>query len=375
MLTIGERRCTLGAVGEDGASMGAGSRTARFGLGIAVLSGCALAAGTPAYATAEVVTDRIAGADRYDTTAKVSQRVGVAPTLDVVLARGDLPFDALSGAGLAGALNTGILLTSPGALPAATATELARYGSPADVEVHVLGGTASVSAGIRSQLRAQGYSLVEYIGANRYDTAAKVKDAIDDLRRFGGLADAPDVFMVSGLSAADALSIGSVAYFYAIPIVLTEKAVLPGPSTEAVGSADVVIIGGLGAVSAAVSEQVQEVNGAGTVERLQGSNRFATATAVAVALGGTSGALLVRGDGTNFADALVASTYAGSRPTRLPVPILLTGGPGVADLPSATQSWLAAAADDISSVTAVGGAAAISDAALAAAARAAGAPG
>ncbi len=341
---------------------------------MAVVAAGALAAGTPAYATVDVVTDRISGADRYDTTAKVSQRVDVAPALDVVLARGDLPFDALSGAGLAGALNTGILLTSPAELPAATATELARYGDPLDVDIHVLGGMASVSANIRDQLRGQGYTLVEYIGSNRYDTAAKVKAAMDELRQLGGLGLAPDVFVVSGLSAADALSIGSVAYFYAIPIVLTEPAVLPGPSADAVGSGDVVIVGGLGAVSSAVSDRLQEVNGAGTVERLQGATRFATATRVAEALGSTSGALLVRGDGTNFADALVASTYAGSRPTRLPVPILLTGGPGAADLPSATQSWLAAAANDISSVTAVGGAAVISDAALAAAARAAGAP-
>ena len=339
-----------------------------------MLATCALVAGTPVYATADVVKDRIFGSDRYDTTAKVSQRVDLAPALDVVLARGDLPFDALSGAGLAGALNTGILLTAPGTLPAATAAELARYGDPLDVDVHVLGGMASVSASIRDQLRGQGYNLVEYIGVNRYDTAAKVKAAIDDLRRSGGMGEAPDVFAVSGLSAADALSIGSVAYFYAIPVVLTDKAVLPGPSTQAVGAANVVIVGGLGAVSAAVADRIEEVNGAGTVARLQGATRFATATEVAEALGGTSGALLVRGDGTNFADALVASTYAGSRPTRLPVPILLTGGPGVADLPSATQSWLAAAADDISSVTAVGGVAAISGAALAAAARAAGAP-
>ena len=350
-------------------------RTARRGLGIAALVACAFVAGTPTYATVNVVTDRISGPDRYDTTAQVSQRVDVAPTLDVVLARGDLPFDALSGAGLAGALDTGILLTEPTALPPATVTELARYGDPRDVHVHVLGGTTSVSQGIREGLRGQGYTLIEYTGVNRYDTAAKVKDAIDDLRRMGGLGIAPDVFVVSGLSAADALSIGSVAYFYGIPIVLTEPAGLPGPSAAAVGSADVVIVGGTGAVSSAASDQIQQANGAGSIERLQGSNRFATATEVATALGGTSGALLVRGDGTNFADALVASTYAGSRPTRLPVPILLTGGPNAGDLPAPTQSWLAAAATDISSVTVVGGAAVISDEALAAAARAAGRPG
>ena len=348
--------------------------TARHAFKTAVLAGCALAAGTPAYATVDVVTDRISGVDRYDTTAKVSQRIGVAPALDVVLARGDLPFDALSGAGLAGALNTGILLTAPTNLPPATATELARYGDPRDVDVHILGGMSSVSQGIRDGLRGQGYSLIEYSGTNRYDTAAKVKAAIDQLRGFGGLGNAPDVFVVSGLSAADALSIGSVAYFYAIPIVLTDPAVLPGPSTAAVGSADVVIVGGLKAVSAVVSDGIQAANGAGTVERLQGPNRFATATQVAAALGGTSGALLVRGDGANFADALVASTYAGSRPTRLPVPILLTGGPGGGDLPAPTQTWLAGAAADISSVTAVGGTTVISDAALTAAARAAGAP-
>ena len=343
-------------------------------MGATVLAACVLAAGTPTYATVNVVTDRISGTDRYDTAAKVSQRMDVAPTQDVVLARGDLPFDALSGAGLAGALDTGILLTTPTELPPATATELARYGNPRDVDVHVLGGTSSVSQAVRDQLRGQGYNLVEYIGVNRYDTVGKVKAAIDVLRGFRGLGAARDVFVVNGLTAADALSIGSVAFFYGIPIVLTDPDVLPGPSAAAVGSADVTIIGGLGAVSSAVSDRLQEVNGAGTVHRLQGSTRYTTATVVAQKLAGTSGALIVRGDGTNFADALMASTYAGSRRTSLPVPILLTGGPGVGDLPVPTQSWLAAAATNVSSVTVIGGTAAISDDALAAAARAAGAP-
>jgi putative cell wall-binding protein len=291
-----------------------------------------------------------------------------------VLARGDLPFDALSGAGLAGALDTGILLTAPDELPPGTAVELARYGDPRDVYVHVLGGTTSVSQSIRNDLRGQGYTLVEYTGVNRYDTAYKVKAAIDELRRFGGLGIAPSVFVVSGLSAADALSIGAAAYYYAVPIVLAEPNVLPGPSTAAVGSADVTIIGGLAAVSATVSDRLQQINGGGSVKRVQGRNRYATAAAVADALGGTAGALLVRGDGDNFADALVASTYAGSRPIDRPVPILLTGGPDVRDLPADTQSWLAEKATTISSVTAVGGEAVISAAALAAAARAAGAP-
>lgn len=337
----------------------------------AAVAGLIVAGGaTPAASTAEVTTSRVAGPDRYATAAQLSLRAESRPNAAVVLARGDSPFDALSAAGLAGALFTGILLTTPGGLPAATAEELRAYGAPGDVDLHIVGGTASVSQGVRDGLRSQGYTLVEHAGADRYATAGAVRAEVDRVRVELGASPADTVILANGVNAADALSIGSVAYHFALPILLTQTDSLPAASNP--NGAEVLIVGGTVSVSDALATQVDAGNGEALVTRVAGDNRYATATEIAERFCDESSAVLVRGDGANFADALVAATYAGSRDTDLPLPILLTSGPGAGDLPAASAAWLGEIAPTITSIVAIGGPAVISEAALDAAARAAG---
>jgi putative cell wall-binding protein len=115
---------------------------------------------------ASVITlNRIGGADRYGTAAALFSGFAVACSttagLNAVLSRGDLFADALAANYLAGALNrnagekslqgTGILLTTPNALPDITLSALRNSGV---TDVWITGLTDAVSTAVENQLKA-----------------------------------------------------------------------------------------------------------------------------------------------------------------------------------------------------------------------------
>ena len=95
--------------------------------------------------------DRIGGADRYETAARMAE-LGLTKGLlpyRVVLATGDGFPDALAASGLAARLQAPVLLTPAAAL----GSSAAEYLSATDgvTVVHVAGGTSVVSAAVESQ--------------------------------------------------------------------------------------------------------------------------------------------------------------------------------------------------------------------------------
>ena len=97
-----------------------------------------------AYGTVE----RVAGANRYDTAARLAQELETSQ--DVFVATGlDWP-DALAGAARAGATGAPVLLVRTGDIPSVTWAELDRLDPG---RVFVLGGTGVVSQGVEDRLR------------------------------------------------------------------------------------------------------------------------------------------------------------------------------------------------------------------------------
>ncbi|HEX2141555.1 MAG TPA: cell wall-binding repeat-containing protein [Candidatus Limnocylindria bacterium] len=95
---------------------------------------------------------RLAGADRFATAAKVSASRWLADGPDtVLLATGSAFADALAGGAYGGLLDAPLLLTGSGALPPATAAELARLNP---TRVIILGGSGAVNDGILLQVHA-----------------------------------------------------------------------------------------------------------------------------------------------------------------------------------------------------------------------------
>ena len=346
---------------------------------------------SPVQATQTVVEARIGGSDRYATSAQVAQATFPAPNPNIILASGLNFPDGLASAGFAGAANAPVLLTDPNNLPGVTQNALgAIFGSSATKTVHIVGGEAAVSAGVAAQVTALGYTVNRVSGANRYETAAAIATFQSTLAPVGittvsGVA-LRTAFVATGENFPDALSGGAPAFKGKHPILLTATASLPAATSAALTNLSVqrvILLGGEAAVSAAVATEIAALGTGIRVDRIAGSNRGATAAALAsldvatLANGGfdfynlaasqacngagnplSNVALIVSGSG--FADALSAGPHAGV----CNAPILIAGSPS-------TATFLTANTAKVGVVRAIGGPAAVSAESLTAAATAA----
>ncbi|GAA4288620.1 cell wall-binding repeat-containing protein [Georgenia daeguensis] len=192
---------------------------------------------------------RWSGADRYAVSAAVS-RASFSPGVDVAyVANGLTSVDALSAAPVAGMHGAPVLVTQAGALPTAVAAELDRLNPR---KIVILGGTGAVSSTVQSQLGRYAPSVGRWSGPDRYAVSAAVSRATFD-------AGAPVVYVANGLTSIDALSAAPVAGMRGAPVLLTQQGALPTAvlaELERLRPGKVVILGGTGAVSTAVQEQL-----------------------------------------------------------------------------------------------------------------------
>lgn len=147
----------------------------------------------------EVTRERVAGTDRYSTSAAISRREFAQGASVVYIARGDEFADALAG----GMLTDGPILLVPrcGNVPTAVSTEIARLDPN---EVVALGGKNSVcNATLRAA--ASGRSTDRVAGQDRYDTAAEISDRVYSFE-----GDAEAAYFASGTAYADAVAGGSL---------------------------------------------------------------------------------------------------------------------------------------------------------------------
>jgi hypothetical protein len=155
-------------------------------------------------------------------------------------------------------------------------------------------------------------------GANRDATAEAVSRA-----EFPTAGSAKTVVVASDADFPDALAGGPLAAANGGPLLITPPGGLPSDVTAEIRrvlptGGKVYVLGGPQAVSATVDGQLQ--SGGYQETRLQGSDRYGTATAIAGAMGSPSTVLEVTGIG--FADALAAGPAAASTNGA----ILLTNG-------------------------------------------------
>jgi L,D-peptidoglycan transpeptidase YkuD (ErfK/YbiS/YcfS/YnhG family)/putative cell wall-binding protein len=288
---------------------------------------------------------RVSGTDRYTTSVAIGERAAPSATTVVLASGADANLvDGLVAAPLAGTLGAPLLLTAPAALPTAVAADISRRGV---VRAVVVGAAGAVSDAVLAQLHALGVTDVTRIGgATRYDTAALVARAVGS---GGGTA-----FVASGATAnlVDALSAAGPATHLTRPILLTSPDQLPPATADALAALHVTsttVLGGTGAVSAAVAAALPGVR------RLGGASRYDTAVAVAAAFAAAVGtARVTLASGTDpVVDALPGGTLG---------QLVLLTGPA---LPGATASWLSSTRPGTLDV--LGGPGAVTPAALASA--------
>ena len=272
----------------------------------------------------EPISQRIAGANRYDTAVAMSQKT-FSRADQVIIASGENFPDALVGGPLAESLDAPVLLTSRDGLTPASLAEIERLGATRAI---VLGGEQAVSETVIRQLRQAGVSVDRLAGASRFETAVAIsRQARDQASRH--------VFLVGGYHFPDALSIAPVAARQNDAILLTGRDRLPEATRDALAqwqTERITLVGG----SLIISEQVeQELLKLGyQVERMKGESLYQTNVKIARHYFSDVTAV-VGASGRDYPDALVASVYAAKHNA----PIMLLNNDG---LDQATIDYLRA---------------------------------
>jgi putative cell wall-binding protein len=166
-------------------------------------------------------------------------------------------------------------------------------------------------------------------GADRYATAAAVS-------RSSFKAGVPVAYIATGTSYPDALAGGPAAARTGGPMLLTMRNELPSATATELARlrpAKIVILGGTSAVSAAVGNRLVQYATTGSVSRLAGTDRYATAARVSLATFSPGVPVVYVATGTSFPDALAGGVAAG----RQKGPVLLVSPTGV---PGATKTEL-----------------------------------
>ena len=313
-----------------------------------------LAAVATGYAPA---VTRLAGPDRYATSAAVAATYSAPQTIVYVASGANFP-DALSGAPVAGMKGAPLLLVAPTSLPGVVRTQLLRL-TPATIAI--LGGSGAVSEGVADALRALpfGPDVVRYEGSDRYDTSAAI---VDPARAPDGQpanygAPVAGVFIATGTDYPDALSGAPLAGSRGWPLLLVRPDAIPDPVKQALAHLQpqsITILGGTGSVSQAVEDElVQDDLGGdhGALARIAGTDRYATSAAISTQgyPGLPPAPVAYVATGTAFPDALSGAPLAAKkgvplllvRPTSVPAPVgtellrlklsslVVLGGPGV----------------------------------------------
>nr|WP_281497040.1 cell wall-binding repeat-containing protein [Ornithinimicrobium sp. F0845] len=295
------------------------------------------AASTPATTVGPAATKaRLAGADRYGTSAAISKWAFPNPgdAERVYLARADVFADALT----AGVLTDGPVLLVPAdcASPRNVVTVEIERLDPQTVVA--LGGDLAV-CDAQLEAAANGRPTDRLSGENRAATAAAV-----GLYEFAG--GAPTVYLARGNSSPDAMVGGTLTDG---PILLTNPGGthLPLVTREAIAALDpvrVIALGGTASVSTTLLNQAADGRQTG---RLAGTTRYATSVAVAQRAfpSGSDRVYIARGDGANLTDAVASGVLTDG-------PVLLVNGPCI-KVPDIIQKYLA----DVqpSTVVALGG--------------------
>jgi len=249
---------------------------------------------------------RLAGADRYATAAAVSASTFASGVPVAYVATGANFPDALA-AGPAAARSGGpVLLTTPTSLPDVTAAELGRLRPQ---RIVVLGGLGAVSDAVLARLAGYATSgqVTRIAGADRYATAAATSASTF-------ASGVPVAYVATGASFPDALAGGVAAARAGGPVLLVSANSVPSATRAELARLrpiSIVVLGGTGAVSDAVLATLGGYVTGGSVTRMAGANRFATAVAISQASTADDAPRTVYvATGLNFADGLSGTPAA-----------------------------------------------------------------
>jgi putative cell wall-binding protein len=194
---------------------------------------------------------RIAGTDRYETSAALSASTFTAPVGIVYVGTGTAFADALAGGPAAGRSAVPILLVEPDSIPTSVATELDRLKPGA---IGVLGGSSAVSDGVADQLRSfTSGSVSRLAGPDRYATSVAISQSVFE-------SGATTVLLASGADFPDGLAGGPPGALAPGPLLLVTPTCIPPVVNAEINRLNpnrVVILGGTSAVGVSVENRTE----------------------------------------------------------------------------------------------------------------------
>lgn len=252
---------------------------------------------------------RISGSGRCETAIAAADELkatlGVSSFNVIIIASGNDFADALSGSYLAAVKKAPILLYRESSMN--LNIQYIKDNLKTGGTIYILGGTAAVPASVENSL--SGYNVVRLYGSNRYDTnLAILKEA--------GVGN-KEILVCTGLNFADSLSASATG----LPILMVNNSTGKLTSNQisflqGLGSRNITIIGGTGAVSSSLETALQAY---GNVSRISGSSREYTSVLVAKKYFGNPQSVVLAYS-RNFPDGLCGGPLAYA----LGAPLLLT---------------------------------------------------
>lgn len=254
----------------------------------------------------QIIPSRIAGQNRYESAAQIS-REQFTNAKKVIVVNAQKYADALSATTLSDGKYS-ILYTEKDSLPTATRNEIQRLNP---VEVYLLGGKQSISAGIENILKKYSNKVTRIAGRDRYETSAKV----------AAMSNKKNIVIASGENFSDPLYASSYAYSNNAKILLSSGKTLSRETRDyllrnksSIGK--VTVVGGGKSISSATVRYIQSVTGK-NVGRISGRNRYDGSVKVANSMNKDK---VFIASGEDFSDALAISPLA----QKLNAPILLS---------------------------------------------------
>ena len=286
--------------------------------------------------------DRYSGDNRYETAFAVADELkqlqGVSEFQNIIVAYGNDYADALGGSYLAKVKNAPILVIN-----SRTESYVKDYideNVQAGGTVYLLGGEGVVSRAFENSLT--GYNVVRLGGSNRYETNMNIL-------REAGVSSGDEVLVCSATSFADSLSASAVGK----PILLVNRTLYQEQIDllEDLGCDSFYLIGGTGAVTNTVENQLEQI---GSVERVAGANRYETSMAIAEKFFANGSSTVVIASGNDYPDGLTGGPLA----MALDAPLFLVNDRNT----NYAEEYAHAA--DVDMLTVVGGTGAVSETAV-----------
>ncbi len=249
--------------------------------------------------------ERIKGKNRYDTSARISER-SYEYADNVVIVSGTNYADGLAGVPLAYALDAPILLVSGDSLSAEVRAEINRLGA---INAYIIGGKGAVSGSIAAQLKNMDLYVERIYGASRFETAVAIAEKLREL-----VGDPDEIFFAYSHNYPDALAISNIAAIKGCPILYVASSGKLDPATkEFVTGTDAssgVVLGGTGAIGPNAEANIRRC-GIPSVERIKGKNRYETCLTINKLYSDyVNGAITCIATGLDYPDSLTGGVLA-----------------------------------------------------------------